>query len=150
MLCKNLRSPFKNSALCCFFTAFESHLYTHIKIKIPPDWVGFLFWLGCRDSNPGNVRVRVWCLTAWRHPNIFDFAIISHLFSFVKWFGNIFITFFNVNQFDFNFALFDKINTTILHVFHFLFLNFGCIMVIQSRLGLKKLWICVIIELIVR
>ena len=28
------------------------------------------FWLGCRDSNPGNVRVRVWCLTAWRHPNI--------------------------------------------------------------------------------
>ena len=32
----------------------------------------FCFWLGCRDSNPGNVRVRVWCLTAWRHPNIFN------------------------------------------------------------------------------
>ena len=32
----------------------------------------FSFWLGCRDSNPGNVRVRVWCLTAWRHPNIFN------------------------------------------------------------------------------
>ncbi len=24
VLCKNLRSPFKNNALCCFFTAFES------------------------------------------------------------------------------------------------------------------------------
>ena len=25
MFCKILRSPFKSNALCCFFTAFESH-----------------------------------------------------------------------------------------------------------------------------
>ena len=28
MLCKILRSPFKNNALCCFFTAFESLLHS--------------------------------------------------------------------------------------------------------------------------
>ena len=31
-----------------------------------------LFWLGHRDSNPGNDGVRVRCLTAWRCPNIFN------------------------------------------------------------------------------
>ncbi len=29
-----------------------------------------IFWLGHRDSNPGNDGVRVRCLTAWRCPNI--------------------------------------------------------------------------------
>ena len=97
MFRKNLRSPFKNSALYCFFVmcrdtflterifrpapekrAFRSadeicaphpttralwaaHETTYIRQKkeTPPDWMVFLFWLGCRDSNPGNVRVRV-------------------------------------------------------------------------------------------
>ena len=28
-----------------------------------------LNWLGYLDSNQGNVRVKVWCLTAWLYPN---------------------------------------------------------------------------------
>ena len=42
------------------------------------------FWLGHRDSNPGNVRVRVWCLTAWRCPT--TDCIIADWFLFVKYF----------------------------------------------------------------
>ena len=43
MFRKNLRSPFKNSALCCFFTAFESQLYTHNKKqRIPFGMLCFL------------------------------------------------------------------------------------------------------------
>ena len=26
-------------------------------------------WLGYLDSNQGNARFRVWCLTAWLYPN---------------------------------------------------------------------------------
>ncbi len=29
-----------------------------------------LFWLGWMGSNHRNARVKVWCLTAWLHPNI--------------------------------------------------------------------------------
>ena len=35
MFCKILRSPFKNSTLCCFFTAFESLLYSRTTKKAP-------------------------------------------------------------------------------------------------------------------
>ena len=44
MLCKNLRSPFKNNALCCFFTAFESPNIVFCKTKNSPCWVSSLFW----------------------------------------------------------------------------------------------------------
>lgn len=27
------------------------------------------YWLGYLDSNQGNARFRVWCLTTWLHPN---------------------------------------------------------------------------------
>ena len=29
----------------------------------------FFLWLGYLDSNQGNARFRVWCLTAWLYPN---------------------------------------------------------------------------------
>ena len=32
--------------------------------------VVFLFWLGWMGSNHRNARVKVWCLTAWLHPNM--------------------------------------------------------------------------------
>ena len=55
----------------------------------------FSFWLGCRDSNPGNVRVRVWCLTAWRHPNIYlTSRIITEDARFVKCFLKDYFDFF--------------------------------------------------------
>ena len=38
------------------------------------------FWLGHRDSNPGNDGVRVRCLTAWRCPNIFNALYYSRIF----------------------------------------------------------------------
>ncbi len=28
-----------------------------------------VIWLGYLDSNQGNARFRVWCLTAWLYPN---------------------------------------------------------------------------------
>ena len=119
MFRKNLRSPFKNSALCCFFHCVRiPFIYPQQKNK-GYQMVSFVFWLGCRDSNPGNVRVRVWCLTAWRHPNIFDFDIISQVFLFVNRFMNIFITFFVLKVENLFFALFDKINTLILHFWCF-------------------------------
>ena len=52
MLCKNLRSPFKNNALCCFFTAFESPNIVLCKTKNSPCWVSSLFWRRMGDSNP--------------------------------------------------------------------------------------------------
>ena len=39
-----------------------------------------IFWLGHRDSNPGNDGVRVRCLTAWRCPNIFNALYYSRYF----------------------------------------------------------------------
>lgn len=30
----------------------------------------FDLWLGYLDSNQGNARFRVWCLTAWLYPNV--------------------------------------------------------------------------------
>lgn len=30
----------------------------------------FYLWLGYLDSNQGNARFRVWCLTAWLYPNV--------------------------------------------------------------------------------
>ena len=45
MFRKNLRSPFKNSALCCFFTAFESHYIHTSKTKEHP-LLRMLFYFG--------------------------------------------------------------------------------------------------------
>ena len=52
MLCKNLRSPFKNSALCCFFTAFESPNIVKQNKKALTCMSAFLFWRRMGDSNP--------------------------------------------------------------------------------------------------
>ena len=40
------------------------------KVKISPNFVRGDFWLGGLDSNQRNARVKVWCLTAWLHPNV--------------------------------------------------------------------------------
>lgn len=39
-------------------------------------------WLGYLDSNQGNARFRVWCLTAWLYPNFgnTDILIKNHAF----------------------------------------------------------------------
>ena len=49
---------------------------THTPKALPPeDSVSTYFttralkWLGRLDSNQGNARFRVWCLTTWLHPN---------------------------------------------------------------------------------
>lgn len=47
------------------------------------------YWLGYLDSNQGNARFRVWCLTTWLHPNngglrrarTFDLTVNSRLLS---------------------------------------------------------------------
>ena len=66
----------------------------------------FVFWLGCRDSNPGHVRVRVWCLTAWRHPNIFnirDYITLTLLcqYLFLTFFQKVFVFFVFFRNFAF-------------------------------------------------
>ena len=40
------------------------------QIKRPTLLVGLFIWLGWMGSNHRNARVKVWCLTAWLHPNI--------------------------------------------------------------------------------
>ena len=84
MLRQSLRSPFKNAPPERFFHCFESLCYASRQKKRPTHAVGLFFWLGHRDSNPGNVRVRVWCLTAWRCPNIRTGDIISLQKGFVN------------------------------------------------------------------
>ncbi len=34
------------------------------------------FLAGMAGFEPTSARVKVWCLTAWRHPNLFNFIII--------------------------------------------------------------------------
>ena len=41
-------------------------------------------WLEYLDSNQGNARFRVWCLTAWLYPNIDNAIILKVLCAFVK------------------------------------------------------------------
>ena len=38
------------------------------------------FLAGMAGFEPTDARVKVWCLTAWRHPNIYDLNIISQIF----------------------------------------------------------------------
>lgn len=38
--------------------------------KSPLLWAFIALWLGYLDSNQGNARFRVWCLTAWLYPNL--------------------------------------------------------------------------------
>ena len=38
-----------------------------------------LIMAGMAGFEPTNARVKVWCLTAWRHPNVLNFVIIPHL-----------------------------------------------------------------------
>lgn len=57
-------------------------MITPLKLFGPPDNLGVFElqkktsedvlisnWLGYLDSNQGNARFRVWCLTAWLYPN---------------------------------------------------------------------------------
>ena len=39
---------------------------------------------GMAGFEPTDARVKVWCLTAWRHPNILPKSIISQKFKSVK------------------------------------------------------------------
>ena len=39
------------------------------------------YWLGYLDSNQGNARFRVWCLTAWLYPNLSAATTLFYLFS---------------------------------------------------------------------
>ena len=48
-----------------------------------PLWVPFLL-AGMAGFEPTDARVKVWCLTAWRHPNILPKSIISQKFKSVK------------------------------------------------------------------
>ena len=64
-----------------------------------------IFWLGHRDSNPGNDGVRVRCLTAWRCPNIyFTTRIIADFFLLVNRYLQkkikLFSYFFNFREFS--------------------------------------------------
>ena len=43
-----------------------------------------LIMAGMAGFEPTDARVKVWCLTAWRHPNIFNLNIIPHQLSRVK------------------------------------------------------------------
>ena len=55
--------------LCCDATQSGQTLRSG-QNKKDTDLVSFLFWLGWMGSNHRNARVKVWCLTAWLHPNI--------------------------------------------------------------------------------
>ena len=48
-----MRTPFRLVSLA------ERGFSEHTNKKERPSKDGLSFWLGCRDSNPGNVRVRV-------------------------------------------------------------------------------------------
>ena len=43
-----------------------------------------LIMAGMAGFEPTDARVKVWCLTAWRHPNILPKSIISQKFKSVK------------------------------------------------------------------
>ena len=53
---------------------FQQFKNNKTKIKKLLDINQEAFWLGWLDSNQRNARVKVWCLTAWLHPNAINLA----------------------------------------------------------------------------
>ena len=95
--------PQKNSSLGRKVKSEEWRVKSEKVKKYPRNKSEEFFWLGHRDSNPGNDGVRVRCLTAWRCPNIyFTTRIIAENFLFVNRYLQkkikLFLCFFNFRE----------------------------------------------------
>ena len=119
---KILRSPFKNSALCCFFTAFESHYIPIAKQKSHPIGWDFNFGWGAGIRTPVMSESESDALPLGDTP-IFSTLLLYHSFFALSSDLQIFLNIF---------AFFAKIGYFILHLLLFTLVKYCCIIASQT------------------
>ena len=91
-----------------------------------PTLTSWIFWLGHRDSNPGNDGVRVRCLTAWRCPNIFNAVYYSRWGRICQdFFSNSFLFFKNSRKSCTDMLRIPRLSSFYVKIFRFFFKNFS-------------------------